>query len=119
MVVAGNWIVLHICGWGIFKCEIAGKTFYQKIVLVKLPPVDFLIEGEVRRPHAAYLKFIQKGRNTISFCNASCSLCYENHRVLSDNNSFLEMANFGQRMPPLLHALSVSQHPSIDIDSAV
>ena len=69
------------------------------------------------RPHAANLQFVQKGRDTISFCNASCSVCHENYRVLSEMNSFPVISTFGRRTPTLLHALSVSPPASIDVDS--
>ena len=110
-------MALHLCGWRIFKFEIAGKIFYHEIGIVKDLPVDFLIGGEVMRPHAANLQFLEKGKNTISFYNAFCSVCHENFRVLRESNSFHVLSPFGRRTPTLLNALSISPPSSIDIDS--
>ena len=60
MVVAGNGMALHLCGWGIFKLEIAGQTFSHEIGVGKDLPVDILIGGEVMRPMLATTRLSKK-----------------------------------------------------------
>ena len=54
---------------------------------VKDLPVDLLIGGEVTRPPAANLQFLNNGRNTISFGDAPCSVCSVNEKLLQEARS--------------------------------
>ena len=69
------------------------------------------------RPHAANLQFASKGRNSISFGDAPCSVCRANENLLHETHSFQMISQFGRRSPTFLHTLSVSPPAAIDVDA--
>ena len=80
-------------------------------------PVDFLIGGEVTRPHAANLQFANKGRNAISFGDAACSVSRPNENLLQETHSFQVISQFGRRSPSFLHTLNISPPVALDGDT--
>ena len=76
--VAGNGRSLHLLVSGLFIFEIGGKVIFHEVGVVKHLQLNLFIRGDAMFPHDTYLQIANKGRNTISFVNAPCSICHAN-----------------------------------------
>ena len=101
--VSGNGKSLHLLVSGLFIFEIGGKVFFHEVGVVKHLQVDLFLRGDAMIPHVAYLQIANKGRNTISYVNASCSICHANEKPLQQVRAFQVNAQFGRRSPTFLH----------------
>ena len=72
VVVAGDGIILDLLGWTILNFEIAGQTVYHEIGVVKDLPVEFLIGGELMKPHACTYNMLPQVK-CFSFWNCNLS----------------------------------------------
>ena len=73
---------LHLRCWGHSNLRLPEGTVFHEVVVVWDLQIDFLIGGEVMRPHAAILKVANKLINSISFGYAPFYLCRSNEQLL-------------------------------------
>ena len=78
VVVAGDGKVLDLLGWVILNFSIAGQTVYHEVGIGKDLPVEFLIGGELMKPHGCTLQYSTAGRNVFHLGNNVCETCFEN-----------------------------------------
>ena len=57
VVVAGDGKVLELLGYVILNFSIASQTVYHGVGIVKDLPVEFLIGGELMKPHGCTLQY--------------------------------------------------------------
>ena len=87
VVVAGDGKILDLLGWTIINFEIAGQTVYHEIGVVKDLPVEFLIGGELMKPHSCSLQYVTSGCNTFHLGSLTCPISPENNK--DKNHKFL------------------------------
>ena len=86
VVVAGDGKILDLQGWTVLNFEIAGQTLYHEVGVVKDLPLEFLIGGELMKPHACTLQYATTGRNIFHLGTNSCIICIENYKFLQTND---------------------------------
>ena len=73
--MAGDGKILDLLGWTILNFDFAVQTVYNEVEVVKDLPLEFLVGGELMKPHASTLQNATTGRNFFHLGTTACNVC--------------------------------------------
>ena len=86
-VIVGNGATLEVLGWCILRFAIIDRIVFHQVGIVRGLPVDFIVGGEIMKPHGSLLAYTPSGRNEFDLGQASCEICVDNKKILQDEHS--------------------------------